>query len=98
MGSNPSHGKVFFFFLLFFLSPHCEHSLSLSLTMPVAPARILVIREAKREESQKNPSSAIYEANMDIRGMCGEKGGSQGFKSRNKHCIFSISEPPFDST
>ena len=31
-------------------------------------------RRGKREESHKNPSSAICEANTDIRATCGKKG------------------------
>ena len=36
----------------------------------------LVMGEAKREESMKNPSSAISVTNMDIKVMCG-KGGEE---------------------
>ena len=54
---------LFSYFLSFFLSPLLSHALVL----------ILVTEEAKREESQKNLRSDICEANIDIRGMFGNR-------------------------
>ena len=73
MGLNPGLGELFFFLLAFsssffislFFSPLCTLSLSLCL-LSGAPTCSTCHSEAKRDESMKNCSRSICEANKDL--------------------------------
>ena len=72
VGSNPSHGEVFF--SIFFSFPTVR---TLSLIMLVGTCFSVFYdssRGGKREEPQKNPISAICKASMAIGAMFGKRG------------------------
>ena len=75
-----------FFFFLFFLSVPTVCSLSLSQCLLACALACFTTHHgegAKIEESQKNPSSAVCEANTDIIAMCWQKGKKKTFLFRS---------------
>ena len=84
MGLNPGSCKLCFFLLAFSSFSLPTVCTLLQCLLLHDPAHVeLVTWEEKREESQKNPSSTIHEANADIRVMFG-KTGVGGFNKKSQ--------------
>ena len=80
MDSNPKHGKVVCSVGFFSSSfpTECTLSLYLSYNSLLAHKFLCIVtcyRGGKKEESWKNPSRAICEANVDIKALCEQKLG-----------------------